>query len=56
MSHLHDWAERGAYLFAGVAVVSLSQLAFVMTCISTALAIILALVKLHDRFKYGPSK
>ena len=56
MTHLHDWAERGAYLFAGVAVVSLTQAAVVLTCVSAFLASVLALIKLHDRLKYGPSK
>lgn len=56
MTHLHDWAERGAYLFAGVAVVSLQQAAFALTIVSTLLAIVLGAIKLHDRLKYGPNK
>jgi hypothetical protein len=49
----HQWAERGAYLFAGVAVVSLQQAAFVLTIVATTLSIILAAIKLHDRLRYG---
>jgi hypothetical protein len=56
MSQLHAWAERGAYLFAGVAVVSLQQAAFALTIISTLIAIVLGAIKLHDRLRYGPSK
>lgn len=56
--HLSDtaWVERGAYLFAGVAVVSLSQAALWATLISALIAITLGLFKLHDRIRYGPSK
>ena len=54
--HLSAWSERGAYLFAGVAVVSLSQTAFVLTIVATIISIILGGVKLHDRIRYGPSK
>ena len=54
MHHFSTWAERGAYLFAGVAVVSLSQAAVVLTCVSAFLASVLALIKLHDRLRYGP--
>jgi phage terminase Nu1 subunit (DNA packaging protein) len=56
MTHLHDWAERGAYLFAGVAVVSLSQTAFVLTIIATLISIALGGIKLHDRLRYGPKQ
>jgi hypothetical protein len=52
----HQWAERGAYLFAGVAVVSLQQAAFALTIVSTIIAIVLGIIKLHDRLKYGPIK
>lgn len=51
-----QWAERGAYLFTGVAVVSLQQTAFVLTIISTLIAIVLGAIKLRDRIKYGPGK
>ena len=56
MTHHHDWTAIGTHLFAGVAVVSLSQAALLLTCISAAIAIILGLIKLHDRLKYGPAK
>lgn len=56
MMHDHaQWAERFAYLFAGVAAVSLSQAAYALTIIATVLSIILAGFKLHDRIKYGPA-
>lgn len=49
----HQWAERGAYLFAGVAVVSLSQAALVMTCLAAAVSIICGCIKIYDRFWPG---
>lgn len=49
----HQWAERGAYLFAGVAVVSLQQAAFVVTIIAGLISAALGLIKLHDRVKFG---
>ena len=56
MTHENShWAERLAYLFAGVAAVSLSQAAYVLTITATLLSIILAGFKLHDRIKYGPA-
>lgn len=55
VNELHPWAERGAYLFAGLAVVSLQQAAFVLTIISTLIAIVLGGIKLHDRLRYGPA-
>ena len=54
--HIADWAERGAYLFAGVAVVSLAQAALWVTLLAGLLSIILGAVKLHDRLRYGPGK
>jgi hypothetical protein len=51
--HAHQWAERGAYLFAGVAVVSLQQAAFVVTIFAGLISAILGAIKLHDRIKYG---
>lgn len=55
--HEHSqWVERFAYVFAGVAAVSLSQAAYALTILATLLSIILAGVKLHDRFKYGPAR
>jgi hypothetical protein len=56
MTHLHDWAERGAYLFAGVAVVSLTQAALWASLFAAVISIILGAIKLHDRLKYGPNK
>jgi hypothetical protein len=56
MSQHHDWVAIGTYLSAGVALVSLQQAAFVLTIISTLIAIVLGAIKLHDRLRYGPSK
>lgn len=53
---LSSWSERGAYLFAGVAVVSLSQAALWATLLSACIAILLGLIKLHDRLRYGPQR
>jgi phage terminase Nu1 subunit (DNA packaging protein) len=49
----HQWAERGAYLFAGVAVVSLQQAAFAVTIVAGLISAILGAIKLHDRVRYG---
>jgi hypothetical protein len=49
----HEWAERGAYLFAGVAVVSLQQAAFAVTIVAGLISAILGAIKLHDRVRYG---
>lgn len=56
MTQHYDWTAIGVYLSAGVAVVSLQQAAFVLTIISTLIAIALGAIKLHDRFRYGPHK
>lgn len=53
MDGVHSWAEKGAYLFAGVAVVSLQQAAFAVTIIAGCISAILGAIKLHDRLKYG---
>jgi hypothetical protein len=56
---MHDHSqltERLAYLFGGVALISLSQAAFVLTIIATLLTIVLAVFRLHDRLKYGPQR
>jgi len=52
-SGAHQWVERGAYLFAGVAVVSLQQAAFVVTIIAGLISALLGAIKLHDRLRYG---
>lgn len=54
MTHgAHEWAERGAYLFAGVAVVSLQQAAFAVTIVAGLISAVLGAIKLHDRLRYG---
>jgi hypothetical protein len=52
--HEHSqWVERLAYLFAGVAAVSLSQAALLVTIAAGALSAVLAGIRIHDRIKYG---
>lgn len=46
--------DAGTWITAAVAVVSLSQLAFALTIIATLLSIALGIIRVHDRFKYGP--
>jgi hypothetical protein len=48
-------SEIGAWVSLGFAAISLSQAAFVLTIVATALSIVLAFIKIHDRFKYGPT-
>lgn len=48
-----QWIERLAYLFAGVAAVSLSQAALLVTLVAGLLSAILAGIRIHDRIKYG---
>lgn len=43
------------FLCAGVAVVSLSQAALILTIVSTLIAIALGGFRLHDRIRYGPA-
>jgi hypothetical protein len=54
MIHEHSqWIERLAYLFAGVAAVSLSQAALLVTLLAGLASLILASIRIHDRLKYG---
>ena len=48
--------DLATFLCAGVAVVSLSQAALVLTIISTLIAIVLGAIRIHDRVKYGPKR
>lgn len=48
------FTDLATFLCAGVAVVSLSQAALVLTIISTVIAIILGGIRIHDRLRYGP--
>jgi hypothetical protein len=47
-------SDLATFLCAGVAVVSLSQAAVVLTIVSTLIAIVLGGIRIHDRIKYGP--
>jgi methyl coenzyme M reductase subunit D len=51
-----QWFERLAYLFTAVAAFSLSQAAYILTIVSTLIAIVLGGIKIHDRLKYGPAR
>jgi NaMN:DMB phosphoribosyltransferase len=48
--------DGGTWFAAAVAVVSLSQLAFALTIIATTISIVLGLIRVHDRLKYGPAR
>jgi NaMN:DMB phosphoribosyltransferase len=48
--------DGGTWFAAAVAVVSLSQLAFALTIIATTISIVLGLIRVHDRLKYGPAQ
>jgi hypothetical protein len=55
----HDWAERGAYLFAGVsgAFFALSfwqAVALGVAILSGLVSLSLGIMRWHDRLKYGP--
>jgi hypothetical protein len=47
-------ADALTYLCAGVAVVSLTQAALLVTITAGLISIILGGIRLHDRLKYGP--
>jgi len=51
--HLLDWA---VWVSAGVAAVSLTQAALLVTFIAGCLSIILGAFRLHDRLRYGPKR
>ena len=44
------------FLCAGVAVVSLSQAALIMSLLAAAMSLVLGAIRVHDRWKYGPGK
>ncbi len=57
MIHEHSQlADRLAFLFGGVALISLSQAAYLLTIIATVLSIVLATLRIHDRLRYGPQR
>ena len=50
--HLLDYAAAG---FAGLAAFSFWQgVALALTIVAAAMSIVLGMVRLHDRFRYGP--
>jgi hypothetical protein len=51
--HLLDWLAWG---FAGVAAVSLSQLSYIVTILAGCASIVLFMISVHDRVKYGPRR
>ena len=56
MSGHEKAVEAGAWAFAGVAAISLSQAALMVTFIAGAISILLGLIRLHDRIRYGPKR
>lgn len=60
MNGFHDLSEPskrifdlGAWLFAGVAAVSLSQTALIVTILAGLASFILAAIRIADRIRYG---
>lgn len=51
--HILDWL---VWICAGVAAISLAQLAFLATALAGFASCALAAIRIHDRVKYGPSK
>lgn len=51
--HALDWFT---WTFAGIAAVSLTQAALIVTFIAGLLSIILGAIRLHDRLRYGPQR
>ena len=50
------FTDLATFLCAGVAVVSLSQAALIMSMAAAAVSIILGAIRVYDRFMYGPAK
>lgn len=48
--------EFAAWLCAGITAISLAQLAFVATALAGFSTFILAMIRVHDRWKYGPGR
>jgi tetrahydromethanopterin S-methyltransferase subunit B len=54
---LASGAERGAYMFAGVAAFSFWQgFALGVTILAGLASLLLAAFRIHDRIKYGPKQ
>lgn len=61
MSGHHDWADRAAYLSAGVSGVFFAlsfwqAVALGVAILSGLVSLSLGLMRWHDRIKYGPGK
>jgi hypothetical protein len=54
MGHDHRLLDAATWLSAGVAAISLASAALWLTVIATAISIALGVIRLHDRFRYGP--
>lgn len=53
---LSDFSEKGAYLFAGIATFSFWQgFALGVTILAGLASLMLACIRIHDRFRYGRS-
>ena len=56
MTHDQRLVEGGAYVFAGLATFSFWQgFALAVTILAGLASLILACIRIHDRFKYGRS-
>jgi hypothetical protein len=60
LDHLSDGARKGLDLavagFAGVAAISLSQAALIVTIIAGLASILLAAIRVYDRITFGPKR
>ena len=57
MHHFSEGADRWAYTFAGIAAFSFWQgFALAVTILAGLASLILAGIKIHDRWRYGPGK
>jgi hypothetical protein len=55
--HDHRFLDATTGIFAGVAVLGFWQgVALAVTIIAASVSILCGLVRLHDRYKYGPNK
>jgi hypothetical protein len=54
MGHDHRLLDAATWVFAGIAAVSLATAALWLTILATIISIALGLIRLHDRFAYGP--
>lgn len=57
MIHEHSrLVEALAYAFGGLALISLTQAAVVMSLMAATVSVILGAIRIHDRIKFGPAR